>query len=441
MVITMDKVVERRGGFGMPAPHPNTVQVELFASGHIRITYLELGVRNAIVGLSPGRGLPIDVTEIASDLMPTPTYISIEDQPQAAQRISIDPVPLKWAYAGQTLRFKVQANVPDGIPGTPKLTAQWTGSGPAPFGDNGDGTGVFQWQTAFLDSGEFTVRFNATLGTQTAYQDVSILIYDVFYKPEARNLIISTGKPNENPALSRVVEKEDRLTANYDYYHPLENEIPMLYGEGPTMLYWFRNGSKMPGLTNSRSVPPSFTQGGDQWTFRVIPYTASYIRGLDAVSPVVTISAAPRITSVSPAFGAKEGGDTVIVRGLRFSNTLEVRFGGIPVQQFRVLNSESIEVITPRSQPGTVDVEVRTQTGVGIMPSAFTYNGNGDIVIKADVNGDGRVDAQDLQLVINALLQLDTDEELKAEINPDVNRDGVVNSKDVQLVIKQALGR
>jgi len=441
VVFTMEKIVERRGGYGMPAPHPSTVQVELFASGHIRITYLELGAQNAIVGLSPGRGLPVDVTEIASDLMPTPTYINIEDQAQTAQRISINPIPLKWAYAGQTLRFTVQANVPEGIPGTPKFTADWTGSGPAPFGDNGDGTGVFQWHTSFLDSGEFTVRFNATLGTQTAYQDVSIMIYDVFYKPEARNLTISTGKLGENPALSRIVEQEDRLTANYEYYHPLANEIPLFYGEGPTMLYWFRNGSKMPGLTNSKTVPPSFTQGGDQWTFRVIPYTSSYIRGLDAVSPVVTVSAAPRITSISPAFGSKEGGDTVIVRGLRFANTLEVRFGGVPVQQFHVLNSESIEVITPRSQPGTVDVEVRTQTGVGTIPSAFTYNGDDEIVIKADVNGDGRVDAQDLQLVINALLQLETVDELKADINPDVNRDGVVNSKDVQLVILQALGR
>ena len=443
VVFTMQNVVERRGGFAQPAPHPSTVQVELFYSGHIRLTYLELGAQDAIVGISAGRGLPFDVTELAADLQATPIYIDFENKPEIAQRISVDPIPNKWVYAGQTVRFDAQARVPEHATGAPKLTAEWTGSGPAPFGDNGDGTGSFVWRTSFLDSGDFTVRIHATLNNKTAYQDVKVTVYDVFFKPEARNLAIATGKPGEDPTASRTVELEDRLTARYEFYHPLAEELAAFYGEGPTMLYWFRNGTKMPGLTNSRSVPPSFTQGGDQWTFRVIPYTSTYIRGLDAVSPVVTVSAAPTITSVSPATGPKEGGYNVILRGHRFDNTLEVRFGSAKATQFQVLNNESIEVITPRNPAGPVDVYVRTQKGEGVLHGGYTYLEPGETIIKADVNNDGRVDAQDLQLVINALLGLDNDEDADKdlEINPDVNRDGVVNAQDVQLVIKHSLGR
>ena len=52
----------------------------------------------------------------------------------------------------------------------------------------------------------------------------------------------------------------------------------------------------------------------------------------------------------------------------------------------------------------------------------------------ADVNGDGLVNAVDVQLVINAALGVDTG------FNCDVNGDGATNAIDVQLVINAALG-
>jgi len=64
---------------------------------------------------------------------------------------------------------------------------------------------------------------------------------------------------------------------------------------------------------------------------------------------------------------------------------------------------------------------------------------NGDTpaqrVIYPDINGDGRVNAIDVQLVVNGAIGLPIPE----GFNADVNRDGVVNALDVQTVIRQAL--
>ena len=53
--------------------------------------------------------------------------------------------------------------------------------------------------------------------------------------------------------------------------------------------------------------------------------------------------------------------------------------------------------------------------------------------VHGDVNGDGKVDAVDIQLVINAVLDIIT------LPTADINRDGAVNAVDVQLVINAAL--
>lgn len=53
---------------------------------------------------------------------------------------------------------------------------------------------------------------------------------------------------------------------------------------------------------------------------------------------------------------------------------------------------------------------------------------------EADVNGDGKIDASDVQLVINAALGMDS------AYDCDLNNDGAINASDVQMVINAALG-
>ena len=72
---------------------------------------------------------------------------------------------------------------------------------------------------------------------------------------------------------------------------------------------------------------------------------------------------------------------------------------------------------------------------ITVLPSAVVSR---DIFLESlagDINGDGAIDALDVQLVINAALGLDI-----GGFDADVNGDGVVNAVDVQIVINTALG-
>jgi len=65
----------------------------------------------------------------------------------------------------------------------------------------------------------------------------------------------------------------------------------------------------------------------------------------------------------------------------------------------------------------------------------FLLTGDGDGDKPGDINGDGVVNAVDVQLVINAALGLEI-----GGMNADINGDGFINAVDVQLVINAALG-
>ena len=90
-----------------------------------------------------------------------------------------------------------------------------------------------------------------------------------------------------------------------------------------------------------------------------------------------------------------------------------------------------VEVI-PRTVTGLAGDSVRSNA-VFIAEAGGLETGNGD-KYDADVNQDGRVDAIDVQMVINGALS-----GAKADSRKDINRDGKVNAIDVQLVINAAL--
>ena len=58
-----------------------------------------------------------------------------------------------------------------------------------------------------------------------------------------------------------------------------------------------------------------------------------------------------------------------------------------------------------------------------------------EIAANSDINGDGKINAIDVQLVVNASIGL----AVPNGVNPDVNRDGIVNALDIQTVIRLAL--
>ena len=148
--------------------------------------------------------------------------------------------------------------------------------------------------------------------------------------------------------------------------------------------------------------------------------------------------------SVRPAKGPAEGGSRVVILGRHLDTPTSVTIGGVEVQSVEAISDFRIEVIAPAHEASPVvdsvaiaeDVVVITTHGPGVAANAFTYVD--DAGVEADVNRDGYVNAVDVQIVINWLLQLFTKAEEEG-LHPDVNQDGSVDSVDVQVVVNEAL--
>jgi IPT/TIG domain-containing protein len=89
------------------------------------------------------------------------------------------------------------------------------------------------------------------------------------------------------------------------------------------------------------------------------------------------------ITSVMPSSGPTSGGTTVLLRGtgLGAANPRAVSFGltnrNLPAESFNVIDSDTIQAVTPPYFPGPVAVTVAFAGGDGsVLPNAFTYTGD-----------------------------------------------------------------
>ncbi|NIA13828.1 MAG: hypothetical protein GWP08_07080 [Nitrospiraceae bacterium] len=464
-VVTFENVPEWSRVVDPPSAVPNTVQLELFYSGHIRITYLNVNANNAICGLSDGMGTPRDPATIFSGVESVDISSDLSELPATPQALTILPVPVLEVDAGDLVEFAVETDGPSGL-GMPTFTAEWDGPGFVPFVDRGDGTGAFRWQTDMSDLshfGMFTVRVEAEAGGQQAYQDIAFFVgVSPDALPSATNLRLRSNNPIEDPTRNRTVSVDSSLTAEYDYFHPHQWDDPAAYGEDGTQILWFKNNQIIPAFNNVRLLPSIATRARDTWFFTVKPVSATGVEGMTRQSPIVTVVNSPEVLNVllpadvpavvypddlpliglPAASGPSIGGTTVMILGRRLSRPMTVLFGGIPVQSIRSIGDSQIEVVTPTHIPSPIisgaviaeDVIVTTSDGTGVLREAFRYVDSGASISKADINGDGKVDAIDVQLVIRAVLQT-----AKSGLDADVNRDGRVNAADIQVVINEAL--
>lgn len=416
----------------------STVQVEMFYSGHIRITYLDAVATRAIIGLSDGRGVPVDPAELFPDVISVGGLGNLSELPTENELLSIDPVPAVVVDAGDIAVFDVSVSAPAAGGAPAVLSASWDGPGGVPFADNGNGTGKFYWQTTNADDGTYLVRVNATAAGEFAYQDIVVQVGSVVLLPEALNLQVITGEAGEDPTEDRAIADESSMRAAYTYYHPQQTGTVGLFDEGTSVVYWYRNDQIVTSLTNRLQVSPQATRGGDVWYYGVVPVTLSGISGNITYSPRVTISGIPEIVSVTPPVGNVTGGQLVRIVGSRLSAPTSVTFGGVPATSVRAISAGELEVTTPLHASGAVDVVVNTIAGPGILQNGFTYLGADQLVEVTDVNNDGRINALDVQIVVNAVLRV---QEKAVAVNPDANRDGKVNASDIQVVVNKALNR
>lgn len=422
------------------SPPLSTVQLEIFYSGHIRFTYLDVTVQDAVVGLSDGRGVPVDPSNffLPEEMLTDFTADFGPDMPDSP--LIWPPIPAQFVSEGDLVTFTAETVVRPGQ--VPLLEATWDRPEPIDFETNpGSGRGTFRWQTESLDVGVTRVLVRARLGDTSVTQTVPIVVTNTLLTAQAVDLRLRTneeGETDAEAAQNRTVSVDAMLEADYTYFHPSANENPSQFAEGPTIIQWFRNNVLVASLQNALEVPASATRQGDEWSFTIVPVTESFMLGEPAMSPIVTIEGKPVIDSIAPSNGEPRGGDVVRITGSRLLGPQSVRFGGIPAPNVRSISSTEIEVVTPANFEGLVDVSVTTFLGgTTVSRNAFTY-GPDVKNFDADVNGDGSIDAIDVQIVIVAMME---GQGTKAQKNADVNDDGFINSQDLQSVVNEVLRR
>ncbi len=434
-VVTFSEVPDQRIS-GNSVPPTSTAQLELFWTGGIRITYQNVSAREAIVGLSDGSGSIFDpVGRIPGVTLNVAQGDFTSAFPDVPQRLVFEPAPFPRVNAGDEVRVDVAALAPPGAGAAPSLVGTSDVIANVPFVDNGDGTGFFQFRADPDFRGIIGLRVEATLGAEQAFQDILVQVGEVVAEPQALDVELAASPDDGgDPAENRVVPTEASLLADYTYFHPQFDLNPDFLDEGDSFLLWRRNNELVSGFTNSPEIPAGATRAGDLWYFSIVPVTVSGIAGEEVFSPVVTIDGAPAITSITPTFGAIEGGEQVVLRGTRLDNIIGINFGGVPVQRFVFSGPDEITVTTPVRTAGLVDITLLTVAGPVRVPSAFTFTAEGPALRQTDVNGDGRVDVTDVQSVVNAVLR---DEFGKLEL--DANGDGRLNAGDIQAVVLDAL--
>ena len=125
---------------------------------------------------------------------------------------------------------------------------------------------------------------------------------------------------------------------------------------------------------------------GDGWTIDDIRVIA---RSSDpaVIPPPSTL--APMITGVIPASGVPAGNTAVMISGLNFTETGDVKvfFNGVAGVNVRALGSTSIAVNTPAQPAGKAAVRIETRYGTVTLSNAFTYYTNGTTTGAPDVMG------------------------------------------------------
>ncbi|MCC6155201.1 MAG: hypothetical protein IT367_15645, partial [Candidatus Hydrogenedentes bacterium] len=234
----------------------NTVQCELFYGGQIRFTYLDLTAERAIVGLSDGNGVPLDVDDVlANNSQLDPKETDLNSLPEQVA-LELQPIPIQYVEPGTLVTFTAVANSTQGAPTFSKIAAPFDLELGPIDGTLNSATGEFEWDTTGLSDGAYGMILCASAGDASSCQIVAVILTTASENPTATNLILAPNAPRDS----------DNLVANYDYFHPTLDE-------GPTVIYWFKNNAIVPAYTNFLVLPDAVTKVGDSWCFQVLPAT------------------------------------------------------------------------------------------------------------------------------------------------------------------------
>jgi hypothetical protein len=95
--------------------------------------------------------------------------------------------------------------------------------------------------------------------------------------------------------------------------------------------------------------------------------------GFFYVDATPTPGPGPAVTSISPAAGPLNGGQSVTINGSRLSGVATVTFGGTPAASVRILNDATLTAVTAPHAEGKVDVAVGDGRNVTVTAAGYAY--------------------------------------------------------------------
>jgi|GEM_PF-2499326 len=104
---------------------------------------------------------------------------------------------------------------------------------------------------------------------------------------------------------------------------------------------------------------------------------------------VVTAPAPPEILGVSPTSGPVEGGTEIVISGTSFLSDSTVTIGGVLAGSIVVVDSNTINAITPPGTAGSADIAVTTSAGSATLAGGFSYTSTPGTILFSDDFSDG----------------------------------------------------
>ncbi len=131
---------------------------------------------------------------------------------------------------------------------------------------------------------------------------------------------------------------------------------------------------------------------GSGGTVQLVADVTGYFLGAGSAQP-----APPSVVSLSSRSGSVVGGEVVTVTGTNLSGATEVAFGSAAAPTFTVASPTMLQVTTPASLPGAVDVQVTTPNGTSVVSASDQY----DFVNPADSSSSEYVAASNTKTTSN----------------------------------------
>ena len=202
-----------------------------------------------------------------------------------------------------------------------------------------------------------------------------LLIPLFFFTTAASNTITGGGcnaGTNTSPSLSSLtITPTDQtvLINSTKQYSATAHFLDNTTADVTSLVTWTSSNTNFVSI-NSEGLATA----GNSETSAPITITAS----LDSISGSTAVSVVdltPAVNQVSPMEGPLEGGTSVTITGLNFTNASAVTFGSTAATSFTVNSSTSITAISPAESAGTVDITVTTPYGTSAVNSSdqFTY--------------------------------------------------------------------